>query len=372
MIIVIADDVTGAAEMAGVALRNGLDVQFITEISCDLPDTDVLVVATDTRSFSRQEAVDTVRHIADYLNEKRNISVFKKTDSVLRGHVMAELETLATSLGYCSTILLPQNPSKGRIISNGRYYIDGTPLHETSFSYDPEFPATTSCVEDIAKGSISMPLNEVPQQNRVNIGDASDLEELRIQVGKIGKNCLVAGGADTFNLFLNRPDIKKKSCTDPVINTINSGKTLVICGSTQSKSLIAMPYFKRCSSAEEGMPLDVFHGSPADKWLDTLYRSYTEHQALIIKIGHEATGGKEYAVRLRNLMSTVTASLINIEKPGLLVIEGGATAFAALKALQWNIFNVKKELSPGVVCLTYGDTDIILKPGSYPWGCMFE
>ena len=36
MIIVIADDVTGAAEMAGVALRNGLDVQFITEISCCL------------------------------------------------------------------------------------------------------------------------------------------------------------------------------------------------------------------------------------------------------------------------------------------------------------------------------------------------
>lgn len=372
MIAVIADDVTGAAELAGVALRNGMDVQFITEVNSSLPDTDVLVIATDTRSSGRQEAVDTVRHIAGYLNERSDIAVFKKTDSVLRGHVMAELETLAACMGYGSTILLPQNPSKGRIISNGKYYINGTPLHETSFSYDPEFPAMTSCVENIAEGSVSMPVSGRPQQDRINIGDASDLEELRIQVGKAGKNCLVAGGADTFNLFINRLDIKKKSNTDIAISTINNGRTLVICGSTQSKSLITMPFFKRCSSAEEGMPLDVFHGSPADKWLDTLYRSYAGHQALILKIGHEATGGKEYAVRLRNLMSAAAAGLIEREKPRLLVIEGGATAFAVLKALQWNMFNVKKELAPGVVCLTYGDTDIILKPGSYPWGNIFD
>lgn len=371
MIAVIADDVTGAAELAGVALRNSLDVQFITEINSGLPDTDVLVIATDTRSSGRQEAVDTVRHIAGYLNERNDITVFKKTDSVLRGHVMAELEELAACMGYGLTILLPQNPSKGRIISKGKYYIDGTPLQETSFCYDPEFPATTPDVEDIAEGSVSMSVSGRPQQARVNIGDASDLNELRIQVGKVDKNCLVAGGADTFNLFINRPDIKRKKHAGTAAG-INSGKTLVICGSTQSKSLITMPFFKRCSSAEEGMPLDVFHGNPADIWLDTLYRSYAGHQALIIKIGHEATGGKEYAIRLRNLMSAAAAGLMEREKPRLLVIEGGATAFAVLKALQWNMFNVKKELAPGVVCLTYGDTDIILKPGSYPWGNIFD
>lgn len=78
MIAVIADDVTGAAELAGVASRNGMDVQFITEVNSSLPDTDVLVIATDTRSSDRQEAVDTVRHIAGYLNERSDIAVFKR------------------------------------------------------------------------------------------------------------------------------------------------------------------------------------------------------------------------------------------------------------------------------------------------------
>lgn len=371
MIIVIADDVTGAAEMAGVALRNNLNVQFITDFDGYIPVTDVLVIATDTRSFDKAEATETMRHIAGYLTSEKNIYIFKKTDSVLRGHIMAELETLSECLGYDNTILLPQNPSKGRVIKGGRYYVDRKSLEETSFGFDPEFPASTSYVEDIASGSVSMHVDSKPLSGKVNIGDASNSKELQKQVDKISATTLVAGAADTFNLFI-------KHCnTPPYTNEtkskkINNGKTIVVCGSTQSKSLIEMPYFKRRSSIECGMPYDVFHGESADKWIDSLQEDYATHQAIIIKIGHEATGGKNYAVRLRETMAAAVSRLMAVERPDLLVIEGGATAFAALRKLAWNCFNVKKELSPGVVCLTYEKTDIVLKPGSYPWGNLFE
>jgi len=371
MIVVIADDVTGAAEMAGVALRNNLRVRFVTDFNGQMPEADVLVVATDTRSYGHAEATATVRRIVGYLTGIEGIHIFKKTDSVLRGHVMTELETLIDGLGYDCAILLPQNPSKGRIITDGRYYVNGKPLEETSFGFDPEFPATTSDVVRIAQGSVSMSVDGQPQRGKVNIGDASDMGELRKQVEKTSSSMLVAGAADTFNLLLGYLNVC--NCAhERAERDINKGKTLVVCGSTQSKSLIDQPYFRQCCSAEANMPEEVFHGGAADEWLDTLQQSYACYQALIIKIGHKAVGGKEYATRLRNTMAAAVARIVGYERPALLVIEGGATAFAALRKLGWNIFNVKKELSPGVVCLTFQDTDIILKPGSYPWGNLFE
>ena len=75
------------------------------------------------------------------------------------------------------------------------------------------------------------------------------------------------------------------------------------------------------------------------------------------------------------VVSIVFACLANTivceKQPSLIVIEGGATAFAVIGRLGWTSFSVKRELSPGVVCLSYGDTDIILKPGSYDWGNLF-
>lgn len=371
MIIVIADDVTGAAEMAGVALRNNMKVKFVTELDRNIPMTDVLIIATDTRSFSQSKAVETIRHIAGYLTNYKDIYVFKKTDSVLRGHITAELKTLSEHLGYNSTILLPQTPSKGRIISNGKYYINSMPLDKTSFGFDPEFPAKTSDVESIVQDSVTMAVDEPVKQWKINIGDASDIEELKKQVDKANRNVLIAGAADTFNIFLNKFDVAQKE-QNSIQQNINTGKTLVICGSTQSTSLINTAFFIRRKSKEESMPYDVFHGGAANDWFDILKQSYSTHTALIIKIGHKSTGGKEYATRLRTTMSDAVYKLINVEKPALLIIEGGATAFAALKKLNWNSFNVKKELAPGVVCLNYKDTDIILKPGSYSWGHLFE
>ena len=74
--------------------------------------------------------------------------LFKKTDSALRGHVVAELTALMEATGYRRAVYLPANPSKGRIIKDGAYYINGNPIHETDFSFDPEFPAKTSVLRE--------------------------------------------------------------------------------------------------------------------------------------------------------------------------------------------------------------------------------
>ena len=67
--IVIADDITGAAEIAGIAFTHGADVRLACGSACCRATTTVgtTVIATDTRSLSEAEAVAETRRIASSL-----------------------------------------------------------------------------------------------------------------------------------------------------------------------------------------------------------------------------------------------------------------------------------------------------------------
>ena len=56
----------------------------------------------------------------------------------------------------------------------------------------------------------------------------------------------------------------------------------------------------------------------------------------------------------------------------LLVIEGGATAFAILTAMNWDKLQLIEQIAAGVVALKHDNVIVVLKPGSYPWGGMFS
>ena len=132
--IVIADDITGAAEMAGIAFSQGQQVSLVcgSPLCCDNIAAQTTVIATDTRSMTEAEAVaETHRILCKAECGVANPShlspltphLFKKTDSALRGHVVAELSILMQTTDYERAIYLPANPSKGRIIRGGIYYI---------------------------------------------------------------------------------------------------------------------------------------------------------------------------------------------------------------------------------------------------------
>ena len=58
--IVIADDITGAAEMAGIAFSHGENVRLVcggVAGGCGTATYGTMVIATDTRSMSEAEAV---------------------------------------------------------------------------------------------------------------------------------------------------------------------------------------------------------------------------------------------------------------------------------------------------------------------------
>jgi len=71
MIVVIADDFSGAAEIAGVAWRYGLNSVIQTDSDLTM-NYDVVVIDTDTRSKNEREARQIHKSIARILNQSKN------------------------------------------------------------------------------------------------------------------------------------------------------------------------------------------------------------------------------------------------------------------------------------------------------------
>ena len=380
--LIIADDITGAAEIAGIAFTQGHQVRLLCagssasagSVCCDcVAAEEALVIATDTRSLSEAEATAETRRLVSSLSPLP-APLFKKTDSALRGHVVAELAALLEATGYRRAIYLPANPTKGRTIRNGVYYIKemrDVPIHETAFSYDPEFPAKTSVLQerfpDAEAHGIIMP-------------DAASMEDIRQVVAQYddGKT-LFAGAADLFSAVLAHSTLltppssfhtphssfhtPPSSFHTPPSSFHTPHSTLLLCGSTQSKVLdLGIPVAP--------MPQALYDGADDLSLWDTT--AYDEGHSLILSIPYTHRTGKDVAIHLRTLMAKKTRQLVEAYCPAHLIIEGGATAWATLQALGWNTFRIERQVAPGVVQMRADHgTLVTLKPGSYPWGALF-
>ena len=391
---IIADDITGAAEMAGIAHRLGFSAHLqLCSPSSNThhlsPNTQqLLVLATDTRGINEEEAVAETKRIttnllSPSLTGRDGVGLFfKKTDSALRGHVVAELAALMETIGYQRAVYMPANPSKDRIIKDGVYLIKGVPIHETAFSYDPEFPAKTSVLRERFPDA---------ENHHIIMPDAETLDDIcHIVETYNDRHTLFAGAADLFEAWL-----KSRRPNDPTPTLPKGGGKdgglLVLCGSTQSKPLdLGIP--------EYPMPRVVYDGeAPVTSWIEEIKEAPA---GAILSFGTNThRTGKEAAVYLRNAMAEAATAFINSHHPQEIVIEGGATAFCLLNRLGWHHFRITNEIAPGVVRMQLTSlnpqpstinrqpstvnrqpstlnpqpsTFITLKPGSYPWGDLWK
>src|SRR5476651_1244224 len=206
MIIVIADDFTGAAELGGIGLRYQLKVEINTTVNLQ-SKADLFVIATDTRSMTKTEAERETEIVTKELAKLNPTWIFKKVDSVLRGYVAEELLVIIKKLNHSRALVVPANPVLNRTITNGQYFLNGTPLHQSNFANDPEFPVKTSSVVEILSnkgiGVYSQKHNEVLQHEGLIIGDAETTEELKAWTEKINKNMLLAGASGFFTALLD-------------------------------------------------------------------------------------------------------------------------------------------------------------------------
>jgi uncharacterized protein YgbK (DUF1537 family) len=369
MIVVIADDMTGAAELGGIGLRYGLRVLIAADIIPN-KDTELLVVYTNARSLSKNEAVKVMAGLTKKAKALSPVLFYKKTDSVLRGHVLAEMQAQMAVLDAEKGLLVPVNPSLGRTIKDGHYFINGELVHETSFSTDPEFPVRSSKVKEmVEEEGISVKLVTRETEwigSGIAIGEAQTAEDVAFWAEHKCRNILYAGGASFFDALL-RTMYEKKSAKQTVTLT---SPLLLVSGTTFQKN---RDHIKSLAHLTSYMPDELIWNKTSsanelEVWSSEITSRLQKEGRLVVAIGD--TNKKANAGLLRNKTGEVIKKIFQKTVVHELLIEGGSTAHTIIQKLGWHSFVPKEELALGVVRMEVegrSDLHLTIKPGSYEW-----
>jgi len=379
MLTVLADDITGAAEIAGVCLRFGLSVSFDLDFNIRrLPETDVWIIASDTRSLPEKEACDLVKTIAYRLKEQQVKTLYKKIDSVLRGHIIPEIKVLQEYFPIDRIFILPANPETGRIIRNGIYYINELPLNQTSFANDPDFPAKTASIRDILRLPMPSPPLWGGVGGEVIIPDILSNDDYEKYARQISPQTLPVGGSVFFEACLPVYFPAAKSC-DMIPQPIRKGSSmLMISGSTHEVSR----KFIRENQIFKTIEIDAC-------WVEKLLEEPENFQIRIENVIAIFNRWKRIIITVKNecdrltspekvkkLLAAITAELIRKCTIDELLIEGGATACACLQATGFTSLIPVEEYARGVIRFKISGKEhlhLTIKPGSYEWAVeMFE
>jgi uncharacterized protein YgbK (DUF1537 family) len=380
MITVIADDITGAAEIAGVCLRYGLRVTFGIE-SVPGTECDVCVISTDSRSASETEAYSIYLNLTKEVITGSDTIIFKKCDSVLRGYVLTELTAMMEVMKLKRVILQPTNPLSGRCIRQGLYYVANEKIADTAFSHDPDFPATASQVQQLL-------LQRSPFYNRITvmhtgnireikgegvfIPDCSTVEELKTCSEISGNEKLVCGSAAFFEQVLLQKKIAVKLKDQP--DTPISSDFLLISGSTHSSSRNFANQMRDLECPVMAFPAamlqEKIETTAMDQWIDELVVVWSQQHKLTLTISENNISFPGSSTILKQRMSAVVKGLAERCDIKELLIEGGATAYSILNVLDSKTLIPVRELSPGVIRMQnfmIPSMHLTIKPGSYPW-----
>jgi uncharacterized protein YgbK (DUF1537 family) len=369
-LLAIADDLSGAAEIAGIGHRFGLPTRVLRDDPPARWDVDGLtVIDTDSRSLASGLAAGAVGRALNGCDRGAFDLVYKKVDSVLRGQIRAELAAVMEVLhDQARVVLLAQNPSRGRIIdARGDYFIDGVPLHRTPFANDPDHPARSAQAKTLIEdpNAVCRTDDEEIPEHQITIAAAAAPDDVARWARRVTADATIlpAGSGDFFSALLGALGLRPGR---EFIRELNPGRALFLCGSASAYSRELAQTAAARGVAIRPMPDDIFTGAASvDTWARELLDTLSHSARVLITIPqplHRAA-----SQRLQSTLAELAANILAAGPVENLLLEGGATASAVCRLMGWNAFDVTGEFSPGVVRLQAGDANLIIKPGSYPW-----
>ncbi|HEX5326898.1 MAG TPA: 3-oxo-tetronate kinase [Acetobacteraceae bacterium] len=145
----IADDFTGATDLASMLVRNGMrTVQLIgVPTGNDAPpDADAVVVALKSRTAPVRQAVTESLAALDWLRTAGCRQFFFKYcstfDSTDQGNIGPVADALIAALGCGFALACPAFPANARSVYQGHLFVGGALLNESGMEHHPLTPMT--------------------------------------------------------------------------------------------------------------------------------------------------------------------------------------------------------------------------------------
>jgi uncharacterized protein YgbK (DUF1537 family) len=158
----IADDYTGASDLANTLTRCGLRTVQTIGVPADdllLPEVDAVVVALKSRSIEAADAVARSRAADKWLRGRGASHVLFKIcstfDSTDRGNIGPVTDALRADCGATIVLVTPAFPATGRTVYQGNLFVGFVPLNESPLKEHPLNPMLdSSLVRVLARQSV--------------------------------------------------------------------------------------------------------------------------------------------------------------------------------------------------------------------------
>lgn len=407
----IADDFTGGTDLASTLVRGGMrTLQVIGVPQGPLPDDiDAVVIALKSRTVSPEEAVSQSLEALQWLRDANCQQYFFKYcstfDSTARGNIGPVADALADALGVSFAVACPAFPENKRTIYNGQLFVAEQLLSESGMRNHPLTPMTDANLvrvlaqqtrksvglvahPAVKKGAkaIAAAFNELTAQGYgYAIVDATDDADLHAIGEAVADHKLVTGGSGVaLGLPENfcRAGLLTASAAASALPAIK-GLAAVVSGSCSVATNSQVAHWQKTHPSFSLDPLLLANGqdqvAEALAWAKALIHKgpvliYGSAQPETVKLAQQKLGVEAAGQLVEDALSAVAVGLyeMGVRK---LVVAGGETSGAVVKALAVDALRIGAMIDPGVPW-TLGLRDdpvaLALKSGNFGTVDFFE
>lgn len=401
----IADDFTGATDLAGLLARSGVRVSLRLGVPDEAPDavetSSFEVIALKCRTAPVEDAVAETKAALAWLRAAGASRFFWKYcstfDSTAKGNIGPVAEALMAELDCDQTIYCPAFPENGRAIFMGNLFVGEQPLHESPMKDHPLTPMRDSNLMRLLEPQVT---GKVGLANRLVVERGVDalrarLGELKAEgiahvvvdavangdLAVISEACrdmpLMTGGSAIAmplpGLYL-ADGVLSADAPKPVAPSLAEGQIVLSgsCSAMTRKQVAA--YAARASSFKlDPLTLAKDGASGAKKWLaeqsaEAPKMIYATAEPAEVSAAQEQLGVERAGKIVEDALADLAllARDIGVRR---FVVAGGETSGAVTNALGVKQMTIGPEIAPGVPwtwCSSAGqDIALTLKSGNF-------
>lgn len=401
----IADDFTGATDLASNLVRSGMRVVQTIGIPTQplTEDVDAVVIALKTRTVDATDAVAQSLQALAWLEALGVQQVYFKYcstfDSTSEGNIGPVTEALMDALGETFTIASPAFPENGRTIFKGYLFVGDVLLSESGMKDHPLTPMRNSNLIQVMQAQSKRQVGlidyttvaqgpeaireRIAQLKKQGVGiaivDALNNEDLMRLGPALADLRLVTAGS---GVAIGLPQNFGIRISDQATGLPRaSGRQAIVSGSCSVATNAQVAHFLASGGAGLAIdPLSLAHGQPvveqAMQWLSQQHSDrpvlfYATARPESIHAVQTQLGVAAAGALVEDALSNIARRLVS-QGVGQLVVAGGETSGACVKALAIETLRIGAAIAPGVPwCYAHsplaqnGHLHITLKSGNF-------
>ncbi len=377
----IADDFTGATDLANNLVRAGMRVVQAMGVAAQPLDTDVdaVVVALKSRTLPVKEALAQSLAALQWLRAQGAQQIYFKYcstfDSTAQGNIGPVTEALMAALGSDFTIATPAFPDNQRTVFKGHLFVGDVLLNESGMQSHPLTPMVDANLVRVLQAQCRRPVGlidykvvaqgeaaireRIAQLRAQGVGVAvvdaiSNDDLLRLGPALKGMALVTAGSGLAIGLPANF-NIAPSGIASALPPA--SGWQAVLSGSCSlatNRQVLAFIRAGRPAFAVDAMQVaaGVDVARQALDWAAPLLAQgpvliYSTADANAVKAVQGQLGVEEAGAMLERTMAAIARKLVELGV-GQLVLAGGETAGACVQALNITQMKIGPQIDPGV------------------------